>query len=174
MAKISFNKLGLKLNDQDNIISWNDQEIEVKQYLPVDNKLTIISDIINACAEDAKFYNQGKLDIYFTLEIIYNYTNIKFTDKQKEDVCKLYDLLMSSGLKEEIFNNIPEEELDWIYNVIICSIDNIYKYNNSIFGILDNISNDYEGLNFNIEELYQKLSNKENVEFLQEVIKKMG
>lgn len=174
MAKVSFNKLGLKINDTIKNISWNEQEIEIKQYLTMNEKLEMISNVVNSCAEDLKFYNPGKLEIYLTLEVIYNYTNIKFTDKQKEDVCKLYDLLESGGLSKEIFNNIPENEIELITTIIMDTIDNIYKYNNSIYGILDNITNDYEGMNFDINDLWQKLSNKENVEFLQEVIQKLG
>ena len=174
MAKVTFNKLNLKLNDNIQDIAWGEETIEIKQYLPINKKLEIISDIINACAEDAKFYNPGKIEIHFSLEMIYNYTNIKFTDKQKEDICKLYDLLQSSGLKQEIFERIPAEEISFIYTTIIDTIENFYKYNNSVYGILDNITNDYDGLNFDISELWGKLSEKDNVEFLQEVIQKLG
>lgn len=174
MAKVSFNKLGLKINDEVLNINFNDQEIEIKQYLPVNDKLVLISEVINSCAEDSKFYNPGKIEIYFTLEMIFAYTNIKFTDKQKEDVCKLYDLLQSSGLKDLIFENIPDIEITMIYTTIIDTIENIYKYNNSVYGILDNMTNDYDGLNFDINSLWNKLSEKDNVEFLQEVIEKLG
>ena len=82
--------------------------------------------------------------------------------------------MQSSGLKQEIFERIPAEEISFIYTTIIDTIENIYKYNNSVYGILDNITNDYDGLNFDISELWGKLSEKDNVEFLQEVIQKLG
>ena len=47
MAKIAFTKLGLKVDKENEIINWNDQEIEIKQYLPVNEKLELISRIIN-------------------------------------------------------------------------------------------------------------------------------
>ena len=43
-----------------------------------------------------------------------------------------------------------------------------------MYGILDNITNDYDNLNFDITDMWKKLSEKENVEFLQEIIQKMG
>ena len=46
------------------------------------------------------------------IEIIDNYTNISFTEKQKEDVPKLYDAIYSSGLKDAVMKAIPEAE--WI------------------------------------------------------------
>jgi hypothetical protein len=47
MAKISFTKLGLKVNQEIKTIEYNGQIIEVKQYLPIQDKLQLISDIIN-------------------------------------------------------------------------------------------------------------------------------
>ena len=42
MAKLSFTKLGLKLNQEVVEIHHNDQIIEVKQYLPVNDKLELL------------------------------------------------------------------------------------------------------------------------------------
>jgi hypothetical protein len=92
-------------------IKFDNVSIKVKQYLPVNDKLNLISAVINESADDLKFYNVGKLEIFKTLEIIKNYTNINFTDKQLEDVPKLYDLLVSCGLADEIINQIPEIEV---------------------------------------------------------------
>ena len=39
MAKIGFTKLGLKPNNEIQYIEFNEQTIEVKQYLPVEEKL---------------------------------------------------------------------------------------------------------------------------------------
>ena len=38
MAKVSFTKLGLVKNQEINIVKGNDQEIEIKQYLPNNDK----------------------------------------------------------------------------------------------------------------------------------------
>jgi hypothetical protein len=78
--------------------------------LPINEKLIAISNVINNSADDYSFSNPVKIKAFTELEIIYNYTNINFTDKQKEDGAKLYDLLFSSGLMEEIFNAIPYTE----------------------------------------------------------------
>ena len=41
-------------------------------------------------------------------------------------------------------------------------------------GILDNMSKDYDKLNFDAEALKEKLGNGENIEFLKEVLDKLG
>jgi len=62
------------------------------------------------------------------LEIIFSYTNIAFTEKQKEDMAKLYDLLQGSELLNLILNNIPEEELNMLDKGILDTIESVYKY----------------------------------------------
>ena len=52
MAKVAFTKLGLKLNKEVKTFIWNDQEIEIKQYLPVDEKLALIGNVISNSYED--------------------------------------------------------------------------------------------------------------------------
>jgi len=94
MAKIPFTKLKLIKKDETVTFLYNEQEITVKKYLPVNEKLELISRVINAAADENRFYNPVKLDIFLKLEIIFTYTNINFTDKQKEDPSKLYDLLV--------------------------------------------------------------------------------
>ena len=39
MAKVSFTKLGLTKNQEVKILNWNDQDIEIKQYLSVKDKM---------------------------------------------------------------------------------------------------------------------------------------
>lgn len=174
MAKVSFTKLGLKVNNDINIINWNDQEIEVKKYLPVNTKLELISNVINSCAEDEKFYNIGKLKIYFTLEVIYAYTNINFTDKQKEDECKLFDMFESSGLWNEIVSAIGEEEIEFLYNTALEAIDAIYVYTNSVMGAIDSITRDYSNLDLDASAIQSKLADPENLELLKSILTKLG
>lgn len=171
---ISFNKLGLKPNTIISTIKFNEQDIEVKQYLPVNEKLDMISWIINQSADDLKFYNVGKLDIFKNIAIAQHYANITFTEKQLSDPARLYDLLVSSGLIDEIKNAIPNEEIWWIDDVLDDTIDSIYKYQNSVMGILDTVTTDYKDLNFDVEQLQKNISNPENLTLLKDVVTKLG
>lgn len=174
MAKISLNKLGLKIDDSISIVKFNGQDIEVKHYLPINEKLDLIGAIINESADELKFYNVGKLEVFKLIEIIKYYTNINFTDKQLEDTTKLYDLLSSSGFGDEILAVIPEAELNFIKDTLFNTVDSIYKYQNSIFGILDAVTTDYKNLNFDVSELQKNISNPENLTLLKDVITKLG
>ena len=174
MAKISFTKLGLKVNQEIKIITFNEQTIEVKQYLPVNDKLELISRVINASADENNFANPVKISVFTSLEIIYAYTNINFTDKQKEDIIKLYDMLMSSGLIAEVVKAIPEAE----YQEIICgigdSIEAVYNYRNSVMGILDNIRADYSAMDLDSSNIANRLNNPEYMALLRDVLDRLG
>ena len=175
MAKLPFTKLGLKKNQEIKTLTWNEQVIEIKQYLPMQDKLNLMSKVINLSHDkDSNYSNPVKVDIYTKLNIIENYTNITFTDKQKEDVCKLYDLFKESGLMEEILNAIPEQEIIEIENSIKKAIKSIYAYQNSVMGILDNVSSDYSNLNLDALNIQEALGDPNNLTLLKQVIDKLG
>ena len=172
--KPTFNKLKLSLNTENKEFTWEDQVIEVKQYLSIQDKLNLISEVLSNSVDENRFFNKGKVDLFFKLYIIYYYTNISFTDKQKEDFIKTYDTIYSSGFWNKIKENIPEEELNYLYDLTINASERIYAYKNSVYGVLDAMNTDYDNLNLDIDALTKKLKNKENVEFLNEVLTKMG
>ena len=70
MAKVSLTKLGLKINQDIKNIEFNEQIIEVKQYLPINEKLELISSVINSAADENNFSNPIKENVFLTLEII--------------------------------------------------------------------------------------------------------
>ena len=174
MAKLAFSKLGLKVNNEITNIYFNDQVIEVKQYISVNDKLKLISDVINKSVDEHSFCNPVKVKVYLLIGIIENYTNISFTEKQKEDIVKLYDLIQSNGLFDKILEAIPAEEFNDLLNSTWDSVDAIYTYNNSAMGVLDNIGRDYKDIEFDAEAIQAKLANGENVEFLKDVLAKLG
>lgn len=174
MAKPTLNKLKLTQKNPVKIITFNEQEIEIKQYISIQDKLTMISEVLAAAADDNKFYNPGKLDMFFALKVIDYYTNLSITEKQRENFIKLYDDFMSSGFYTEVFHAIPEDEVGYVYTVMKESADQIYKYQNSVYGILDAMNTDYDNLSFDIKKLTDQLGNKENVQFLDQVMSKLG
>ena len=174
MAKVSFTKLGLKVNQEVNFIEFNGQTIEVKQYLPVNDKLELISNVINLSADDNNFANPVKIAIFTTLEILYNYTNLTFTEKQKEDPAKLFDLVISNGLIKEVVNAMDKVEYDDLLSAIQRSVDAVYNYQNSVFGILDSITTDYSNLNLDATNIQKALADPENMDLLKQVLTKLG
>lgn len=176
MAKVPYSKLKCKTNEEISIITIDDIEIEIKQYLPIQEKLSLIGRVIElAHDQDYNFSNPVKANVIRDLEMVYAYTNINFTEKQKEDMAKLYDQLYSSGVLTQILQAIPSLELNEICVGIRESIDSVYKYQNSVLGIMDAIKNDYE-LQSNLLEKAKDLikENPEEFSFLRDVLTKMN
>jgi hypothetical protein len=174
MAKIPFSKLGLKVNSEVTTVSIGDYDIEVHAYLPMETKATMISNIINASADNNGYYNPLKVKVFFTLEILFNYTNLTFTAKMKEDYLKLYDIVVSSGLFEKVLSAIPEQEWKDINKTAWDTIANIYEYKNSIVGVMDVMANDYSNLNFDLSSIQDKLTDPNQLAMLKELAPMMA
>lgn len=173
MAKIALTKLGLKPNTEIKTIDWNGQNIEVKQYLPIEAKLDLISDIANKSLDDNPYYNPARIKIFTRLEIILAYANINTTDKQREDIFKLYDMF-AGELGDKILGSIPVSEYNFINSTVWDIIEGIYKYKNSAMGIMENITSDYSNLDLNATELQKKIGDPANLELLRTILTKLG
>ena len=141
MAKITYSSLKLKTKDEIKEIDFNGNKIEVKQYLPITDKIDLIDITLQKSRED-RLYNPLKVNMYFHLHLIYLYTNITFTDKQKEDEEKLYDVLDSNGLINAVVAAMPESEYTDLLNKTAEKIDNELKYNTTAAALVSKIIND--------------------------------
>ena len=173
-TKPTFAKLKLARNNSVKVVTFNDIEIEVKQYLPINEKLQLISNVINAAADENNFSNPIKEDLFGTLEIIYAYTNLGFTEKQKEDPAKLYDDMISSGFADAIIKEIPSEEYNAIVDGINKCVNAIYTYRNSLLGILEATVADYGNLELDANDLQSKMADPNNMTLLKDVLTKLG
>lgn len=117
MAKTTFASLKLKLNEEVKTLKIEDKEIEIKQYLPLKDKYLLVKVALEQAFEDG-VCNEVLLTGYLELYTVFLYTNLTFTDKQKEDEMKLYDLLSCNGIIEKIFELIPASEINFIYDAI--------------------------------------------------------
>lgn len=179
MAKVPFSKLQLCVNGCDCTNSYMNRDgveikYEVKHYLPMKDKIDLITRVINQSIDDNGFYNPMRVKLFLTLEMVYAYTNLSFTEKQKEDPFKLYDLLVSTGVFQDVIKQIFDGDWETIQADVWDTIENIYKYRNSVMGILDTVSNDYNNLNLDASEIQKKLADPENMELLRNILTKLG
>lgn len=140
MAKISYTNLKIKTNTENKKIIFNENEIEVLQYLPILAKDDLISITLQKSYEN-NIYNLLKTDMYFHLFIVYMYTNINFTDKQRENEEKLYDNLKSSGLLEKVIEQIPQQEYDTLIKLLYQQMEKNMEYNLSFSGVVNSFIN---------------------------------
>ena len=171
MAKVNFTKLGLShKSDEVVTIQYNGQDIEIKQYLGVEEKADLIDTIISKTIADKGFFNPFKLEIMTNFEIVKAYTNITFTEKQCTDnFFKTYDALAADCMKL-IFSNIPEDELESVYDAVYEVAEAIMKYNNSLMGVLAQVSANYDNVNFDLEQLSTVLGDPTKLEMVKRMI----
>lgn len=174
MAKVPFTKLNLSKNNQIKQLEWKDQKIDIKQYLPIDEKLDLISRVVNFSIDEHVFYNPCKVEIFELIEIILAYTNINITEKQSENILKLYDLFVSSGLANQIKQNIPEDELIYINNGVLSVINEIYRYRDSAMGIMEQITTDQKMTEEGLTDIINTLKTSPEIQNLEEITTKLG
>ena len=174
MAKVSFTKLSLKTNQDIKTIEFNGQIIEVKQYLSINDKLILITNVIRDAYDENNFFNPIKIKAFTVLEVVFAYTNINFTDKQKEDPAKLYDAITSSGLWSLILEVLPDDEYYNLVEDISETTRAIYSYKNSALGILESVKDDYSDMDLKAEDIQEKLADPENLKLLKDILNKLG
>lgn len=165
MAKVSYANLKLKVDQRVETFDFGGQSIEVKQYLPIEDKYDLIMIALQRAEEDG-IYNPVKVQLYFELYVVYMYSNISFTDKQKENEPKLYDTLASNGIIAAILELIPDEEYNELMTYMKELIQVKTTFNNSAAGLVNQVLVD---LPKNAEKAAEVL-NSFNVEDYKEVI----
>jgi hypothetical protein len=175
MAKLSFTKLN-KIKSLPIVeILVDDQKVLVEQYLPLEEKVNLITSVIEQSGNGEEgFFNIVKLEAYYIIEMIRAYTNISFTEKQLEDTTKLYDAIRLNDVWAAVADAIPQSERDYIWNNILALAREITTYNNSVLGVLKAISNDRDALNFDVTEIMDKLNDPEALTLLKSMVEKTG
>lgn len=175
MAKVNFTKLN-KIKSLPVVeISIDDQKVLVEQYLPLEEKVNLITSVIEQSGNGEEgFFNIVKLDAYYIIEMIRAYTNINFTEKQLEDTTKLYDAIRLNDVWAAVADAIPASEKDYIWDNILALAREITTYNNSVLGILKAISNDRDALNFDVSEVMKQIQDPEALSLLKGMVDMTG
>jgi hypothetical protein len=174
MEKVQFNDLGLGVNDNTISINFKNQEILIKEYLPIQERLEIIANTINAASTDDTnpFYNPVKVEVFLALEILAHYTNIDFEGVELA-ASDLYDLVSGSGLLDAVYDNMEMEKFK-LHSAVEACIRAIYEYEHSVMGIIEHFNSEYEDLDTNAENIYTKLADPNNLALLKDIMNKLG
>lgn len=141
MGKVSYANMKLKVKNNVKTFKFQDNDIEVIQYLSSEDKYSLINITLQKSLEDS-FYNPLKLDVYFHLHLVYMYTDISFTEKQKEDEFKIFDTLKNNGFIDLMLENIPEDEYNYLLKIMEETIEKNEKYKNTVTGVIGKLIDD--------------------------------
>ena len=139
--KVSYANMKLKTNTAVNTFEFCGQKIEVLKYLPAADKYDLLMVTLQKSLE-GNIYNEFKLNLYFELNLVYMYTNISFTEKQREDEFKLYDTLRSNGFFESFYEALDDKEYEELFDQIAELKSTMEKSKGSVAGVIANIIED--------------------------------
>lgn len=168
MAKITFTKLGLKpIKNTKTIALDNGVEIEVKEYLPIAEKIELINYVVeNALDEKTGCFSPVRTEVYFSIGVAKWYGNISFTEKQMVDIDKTYDALETNGVLDKIMGAIPSDELEFLKSLIDDTTTDIARYNSSFAGVVTAASGEAGTLDDQINKIMESVKNREGLEVL--------
>ena len=86
---MEYKNLNLKTIDAQRTITVNDNDIKVFTYLPILQKNDLVQIALQQATEMGMI-NEIKLEMYFNLFVVYMYTDLVFTDEEKENPAELY------------------------------------------------------------------------------------
>ena len=164
-----------KISYQDKIenkeITYDGQTFNVRSWIPMEDKLALIGNIINASIDDNTFYNPARLHIFYVMNMVKEYTDIDFKEM---NIMYAYDLLDVSGLWDIIEKYIDENEINFIKQNIKETITNIYAYKNSVLGMIDAMNQKSEDLKGDGEALQKVIGDPENLTLVKQILDNLG
>lgn len=135
---VNYTDLKLVANNSKRLININGVEVEVLEYLPIEDKYSLVMITLQQCKENG-VYNTIKKEIFFNLNLIYMYTNLNFTEEEKENPLKLYDMLESN----DVFNTVIEYMNEKEYENLLYWMEEVQtkmtQYDNSFTGVVNNL-----------------------------------
>lgn len=138
---MKFNEIELNELVERKQVDYNNTVINVKQYLPIRDKIDLVQIALQQ-AEENGVYNEIKLDMYFNLYLVYLYSDIEFSEEDKEDEFVLFDKLQKSNLLNEIINMIPDSEWTYLMDMIKKQREENLNYKNTAGAVLQSLIND--------------------------------
>lgn len=171
--------------EETTIIKYRGLEVEIKKYLPILEKVNLVSSIVKGCIRDngVEFeIDHASKNVAYGLEIINSYTNIDVPNNSIE----VFDTVKKSGLLDVVIGNIPHAEIVELYNMLENKLQekrNIHQQKNKLENIVKSgidrlilLMESFIGEDsaMDLIELSQKAVNElnpDNLEFVKEFLK---
>ncbi len=170
--KYSDLKKAVALDRKENIklVDYNGFTIQIKQYLPIAEKVGFASAVYNSAKyedTDLNIISENTLDIAFKNLLVETYTNLTLSKNPIES----YDMLVDSGLYNVVCDNIPEKELLDIQQALenhIITKQNEFEQSMKLEYI---IKNAIDNLLFKLENFVSSIPSTEEMKELPDIVK---
>ena len=175
MEKVKFSDLKSELREceQSYILNIGKYSIEIKNEITIQEQFKCAEYIFNKLlSEDDKYFNKIKFQYYKVLPYYIYFTSIDISDYTDEELHEIYNIINTSGeLRGLHTENIA-------FNALCKQVEDMlkdyYNYKNSVYGILEAVSTDYENLNLDMSKLKENMIDENNLTLLKDVVTKLG
>lgn len=138
---MNFKNIKIDTINEYNTFIFNNKDIKVLKYLPIEDKFNLIMTAIQKSNING-VYNPIRLKVFYNLNIVYLYTDIDFDIEDRVDEAALYDNLFTTGLLDLIYENIDEEELRVLDHMFEQCLDVEEKYRNTAAAVISKLIDD--------------------------------
>lgn len=158
----------LDIKQEEVTITFNNQNVKVKSYIPFEDKRRLIQFVIN---QNRRNKNTGMLSRYdidkkLDIALVNYYTDYKFDNiADSNAINEAYDILETQGFFQNLVNTIPKKEYDYIIEMLQYEIDNDNKFKLTMTGSIDDLISKFgDGLG-NLEQAMKELENFDENKF---------
>ena len=135
-----FKDMNITLNNELKEVQIGDDiKFNVKQYLPAEDKNALL-EIAMQTADQGTILNTFALDAIFHTYLVFKYTDIEFTDEERENLFDLYDILEDNGIIDAVVAAIPTREYESLRTYLTEMVDNYLTYRNSTRALVEQFS----------------------------------
>lgn len=149
-----FSDIDTKYKKEFKTFTWREKEIKISQYLPIDEKIALIDIALQKSMYNGMVHPL-QLKKYYELGLVYMYSDIVFSEKDRADEAKIYDELWASGLLDEIIKRIAPKEIQTCAEMLKETKLAIEKHKVSAVGIIETL---IQVLNDEIPNIMEQLS----------------
>lgn len=171
---INFKDLNLETKIETVSVKVNNAtDLQVRTYLPIIEKAALLEYVVNhAIDQETGRFSPIRVELFYSLAVAHWYADIIFEDDVK--ALEAYDALETNGIFDAIAGAIPEDEVQFLTDMVDSTVKDIADFNSSLAGIIQTASRDAEGLNGTITDILEKIENKQGIENLSEIKNVVG
>lgn len=147
------------------------ETVAIKQYLPMEDKLEIVTSVIQGCFIDGK-HNPLIEEIMFSVQLVMKYTDITFSDSDLEDILAVYDVLEENDVINKVISYVAEYST--LYEMLQLSVKEEKEYKKSFIGVVEKLIEIIPGAIKDVKEQFEGLGVEKMAENLYESLAKKG
>ena len=138
---MNFKDIKINTSNEYNTFIFNNQEVKVLKYLPIEDKFDLIMIALQKSIVEG-IYNPIRLKVFFALNIVYLYTDIQFDVEERVNEGALYDNLEVSGFLSAMRDAMDPVEMLVLHDLFAECLQTEKEYRATAAAIISKLVDD--------------------------------